>query len=320
MLRSHHLTRVCVVVLVIATLGWLKVSADEKRAAPPQFSDKDLETVFFDKLTDAFRGERPSLSKVRKAAAATNVAADTAPAAGSNGGAAEGGNLWTKLITPVSLEDEVKRVKLHYDGVITTPSAFNSGGYQDARLDLTILATMFAVISEHEGDVRWKSSAAAARDILARTAFRCSSGSTQVYNEAKTRKADLQDLVSGSGLSGPASSEANDWSVVADRSPMMEYLDELKESLKGATNSESTVKDDPATARRNAELIAVVGEVLIQEGLDDADDKDYVAFSKVMTSAASDVTRAIELGDYDAVRKAVGAVTQSCDTCHDQYR
>ena len=296
------------------------VVADEKRAPAPKFSGNQTGGIFFDTLADAFGGARPTLSSIKKAseAASTAAANPTTPDGGSSD--ASSGNTWTQLISPESIEDEIKRVKLHYDGLITTPGAFNGGGYQDARVDLTILATLFAVITEHEGDVRWKKDAAAARDMLARTAFRCSQGSTQVYNEAKTRKDDLQDLISGSGLASNKAEPENDWSVIADRSPMMEYAEYLKDELKGSTNSEQAVKSAPETVRRHAELLAIVGKVLTQEGMDEADDDDYKAFSDAMTKAATSVVHALEANDYASIGTSVGAVTQSCDDCHGEYR
>ncbi|NND96719.1 MAG: cytochrome c [Pirellulaceae bacterium] len=299
------------------------VDADDRRSPAPKFTPADTSQVFFPSLSDAIRGERPSLSAMRQAAnAVANAASNAATTGGaaSASGAAEGGGIWTSLISPASIEDEVKRVKLHFDSIVTTPGAFKSGGYQDARLDLSILAVMFAVISEHDGDVRWKDQAAAARDLLARSAFNCKAGSTQVYNEAKLRKADLQDLVSGSGLSSRDAEPQADWSMIVDRSPMMEYAEHLRDSLQDVTNNADTVKSNADQVRREAELLAVLGKVLIQEGMDDFDDEDYAALSKSMATAATNVVGALERGDTDAVRKSVGEISQACDACHEQYR
>ena len=211
-------------------------------------------------------------------------------------------------------------MKLHFDSVVTTPGSFKSGGYQDARLDLSALAMMFAVINEHGGEVRWKDQAVAARDLLARSAFNCKAGSNQVYNEAKLRKADLQDLVSGSGLAAREGEKKNDWTMIVDRAPMMEYAEQLKDSLQSITNDAASVKSNPDQVRREAELFAVLGVVLIQEGMDDFDDDEYKALSKKMSDAGTSVVAALERDDPAAVRKAVGAITQSCDACHEQYR
>ncbi|QDT12458.1 Cytochrome C' [Planctomycetes bacterium K23_9] len=304
--------------MVAAVLGSIAyVGADERRLAPPKFSESETSRTFFPSLSDAIIGERPTLSALRKSSVAAATDSKTAPMAA---GSAKAGGGWGDLISPPSIEDEVKRVKLHYDGVVTTPGAFKGGGYQDARLDLSILAVMFAIIKEHPADVRWKDQAAAARDLLARSAFNCKAGSTQVYNEAKLRKADLQDLVAGSGLSNRDGEDQNDWSMIVDRSPMMEYAQQLVDSLQDATNDAASVKSKSDQVRREAELLAVLGTVLVKEGMDDFDDDDYAALSKQMTEASKAVVGALERGDADAVRKGVGAITQSCDACHEQYR
>jgi cytochrome c556 len=302
------------VVALIAMVPHLR--ADERRAPAPKFSAGQTRGVFFNDLNEAFRGPRPTLSSIRKssdAAAASTATADT-PAVEA------GEDTWSPLISPMSLEDEIKRMRLHYDSVVTTPGAFNSGGYQEARLDLTVLATLFAVVHEHRGEVRWKDQAAAARDLLARTAFNCKAGSTQVYNEAKLRKADLQDLLSGSGLSKRDAEPENDWSMIADRSPLMEYAEKLIDALEDASRDAGSVKRETDLIKRNSELLSMFGEVLTREGLDEADDEDYTGLSRRMMEESKKVTAAIERGDADAVRMGVSAIRQKCDACHEQYR
>ncbi len=302
-------------IALIASVPHLQ--ADERRAPAPTFSADQLRGVFFENLDDAFRGPRPSLSSVRQSA---TVAANPAPSSTGGGSPEPGSDLWSPLISPTSIEDEVKRMKLHFDSVVSTPGAFNSGGYQDARLDLTVLAMLFAVIHEHTGEVRWKDQAAAARDLIARTAFNCKAGSTQVYNEAKLRKGDLQDLVSGGGLSSREAESETDWAMIADRSPLMEYIEKLIESLEDASRNEASVKSKPDLIKRNSELLALVGVVLTQEGMDEADDEDYTKLSRDMTTASKSVTAAIERGDAEAVRMGVSEIRQRCDACHEQYR
>ncbi|MGI9471217.1 MAG: cytochrome c [Rubripirellula sp.] len=309
------------VAAIFLTLGFALVThlcADERRAPAPSYTPDQLRGVFFENLDDAFRGERPTLSAVRSSAVTAAAAVPVKGGAGSEG--SEGDDLWSPLISPTSMEDEIKRVKLHFDSVVTTPGAFNSGGYQEARLDLTVLATLFAVIHQYKGEVRWKDQAAAARDLIARTAFNCKAGSTQVYNEAKLRKGDLQDLVSGSGLSSREAEVETDWTMVADRSPLMEYAEILIETLEDGSRDEATIKRDPDLVKRNSELLAILGEVLTQEGMDEADDEDYAKLSRDMTAAAKEVTAAIDRMDFEAVRKGTSAVRQRCDACHEQYR
>lgn len=291
--------------------------ADERRAAPPKFSSADTEGVFFDNLSDAIRGTRPALSAMRNAQQQAAVAKNPATAAPAK---ADGPGRWDKLISAESLEAEIKRVAIHFDSIVTTPGAFNSGGYQDARLDLSILAVMFAIINEYGGDVRFKNQAAAARDLIARTAFNCKSGSTQVYNEAKLRKNDLQDIISGGGLSKREAEPENDWSMIVDRSPMMEYLEQLQDGIKETTNSVAKIKSSVDDVKRQAELFTVVSEVLLQEGMDEYDDEDYIALSKSMGEHSMAIVNSLKTDNFDSIRKSVGGITQSCDACHEQYR
>lgn len=292
--------------------------AQQQRARPPQFDAAVTSRVFFPDLSTALRGSRPTLSSLREldsAAESTQTAGNPPDQGGAN-------SLdWSELISPLSLENEVKRVKLEFDSGLTTPGAFNSGGYQDARLQLSILASLFAVISEYSGDVRWKSDAQTARDLVARTARNCAAGSTPGFNEAQLRKADLQDIISGGGLTvAKASEDQNDWSMIADRSPLMEYCQWLVDQLSDQSIDSATAEENVDQLRKNAELLAMVGEILTKEGMNDAEDSDYATLSHAMSQAARSVVGAIERKDFDAVRGNVGAITQACANCHEQYR
>lgn len=319
--RSHGvMPRKATTVLLV--IGWLVMTppqafAQKQRSRPPQFDDQAISDLFFSSLKDAFEGEPPSLSELRaKQGMAVQVAA-TANEAGAAGATSK----WASLITPASLEDEIKRVKLLYDGAISTPGAFKGGGYQDARVNLSVLAMLFAVVQEHGGEVRWSKDAPAARDLMARTARNCAAGSTQVYNEAKLRKADLQDLVSGTGITAPPDVEdANDWAMIVDRTPMMEYVEMLLDQLNSVARSAAEVEANVDEARRQAELLATVGSVIRQDGMDDSDDEDYTGLCDEMTRAAVELVRAIERQDYEAASSLVGGIEQSCADCHEQYR
>jgi hypothetical protein len=229
--------------------------------------------------------------------------------------------MFTTLISPASLEDEINRVRLMFDAAVTTPGAFKSGEFQTARLHLTTLASLFAVVVEHEGDVKWKSDAAAARDLFARSAANCKSGSPQVYNETKLRKADLEDIISGTGLSSRQAEAENDWSMIADRVPLMIYAETLLEGpLKSGTRNEEAVKTEGDAVRRSAELMAVVGHILRTEGMVDADDDDYKTLCAEFIESSRSVSLALDQGDAAAVTRAVGAISQGCAKCHESFR
>ena len=307
--------------LIVLPWATLQVLADERRAPAPKVSDSDgqIKSIFFEKLDDAFQGDRPTLSSIRTSSKAAMVASAAATTSGDVAKTKKS-DRWSPLISAASIEDEIKQVRLRYDALITTPGKFNSGGYQNARLDLTILATLFGVIAEYGEEVRWKSDASAARDLIARTAFNCKAGSTQVYNEAKLRKADLQDLVSGTGLAGREGNPESDWSMIADRSPLMEYAEMLIDALEDDGRDEKSIEAGIPDIRRRAELLAMLGEVLVKEGLDDAEDEDYAEFSHGMTTASREVVSAIDRADNEAIRAGISGIRSRCDACHAEYR
>lgn len=310
-------TLIGLLTLFLITVGF----AAERRAPAPKFGSESFRGVFFTESTEAIRGKRPEMGGVQKAPAA----AVASRATGGGGGAATASDApqsgFSRIISPATIEDEVKRLRLEFDSGITTPAAFQSGGFQTARVQLTMMASLFAVITEHNGDVRWKKDAPAARDLFSRSAVNCKSGSGQVYNEAKQRKADLEDLVSGSGLANRQAEAENDWGVVTDRVPLMIYLETLVEGpLKEGTRDENAIKAEADRLRKTAELIGTVGFILTKDGLADSDDSDYAAMCNEMTAAAKSISLALEQGDAAAVSRAAGAVTQSCAKCHESYR
>lgn len=308
--------RVAAFPLIVVTVG-LVAAAGERRAAAPRPDGQSFRGTFFKSADEAFRSDRPLIGEVIAPAPAASPSAAAAPSAAASGGE----SAFTSLISPASLEDEIKRLRLEFESVITTPAAFKSGDFQKARLHLSILAALFAVIVEHEGDVRWKRDAAAARDLFARSAMNCKSGSLQVYNEVKLRKDDLDDLVSGSGLANRQAEAENDWVAIVDRVPLMNYAEYLlEEPLKEGSRSAEAVQAEGERLRRSAELMAAVGKILIQDGMPEADDEDYARMCEELVTAADAVSLAIDQGDAAAAGRSVGAISQSCSACHEVYR
>ena len=312
--------------LVLAIVGstMFALGAD-RRARPPTFKADQFKDIFFDDISQAVKSPRPSAWEMRGVAPApvANSAMGIPASAVSPGTSAAPGKAsgWASIIQPSTLEDEIKRIRLRYDETVTTPAAFKSGGFQDARRDLTVLASFFAIIAKYPSQVRWKDDAGAARDLLARTASNCKAGSPQVYNEAKLRKQDLLDLTSGTGLANREAAEDVEWGSIADRVPMMQYLDEIvNEKLKELTSNDTAVAAGGEEVIRCAEAAAAMAEILIGDGMDLAADEDYRKMSNRMKDAALATRDAATRKDPAAARTAVGALGQSCDVCHEQYR
>ncbi len=304
-----------------------------KRAAPPKFDPAVTSGVFFDNVFEqGLQGPRPANLGQPPAAVASGApsgasAGTSAPPAGganSAGGATSGGGglyAWASIISPTTIEDEVKSLKAATDQNVTTPTKFAGGDYRTVRRDFSILAMLFAIVAEYDGEVRWKDSAPAARDTFARTAANAKVGTPQVYNEAKQRRDQLTDLLNGSKIEGANSEPKANWAQVADRAPLMQKLETaFQGKVLPWISSASSFQENKAELRRHAEIVAAIGEVLKQEGMLDAGDSDYDGHCDKMKNAALEIVEAIKTNNQEAAAKAAGQISQSCSECHESYR
>ncbi|HND51469.1 MAG TPA: hypothetical protein PLV92_03700 [Pirellulaceae bacterium] len=335
-MNRHSLRRVIVIVacglLVAAPLvssrGQGKGPKTVDRAAPPKYTASDTKGVFFENIFDGktLVGERPAnLSAAGPAGGGRpGGSAGGGAVAGGGGGSPGGGGsgTWSKVIASNEIEDEIKSIKQMVDKYVTTPTEFAGKGYKEARRDFSVLAMLFAIIGEYDGEVRWKGDAAFVRDTFARTAANAKVGTQQVYNEAKARKQDLTDLLGGGGLANKGNAEAKvNWDQTCDRSPLMQRLEAaLEPRLQQWTANKGEFNAKKEQILHEAQIMAAIGRVLMQEGMSDADADDYKGFCKVLEKAATDVADAVKLGADEPARQAVGAISKSCNDCHEKYR
>ena len=300
-----------------------------RRAAPPKFDSSIASGIFFqDVFQEGLVGERPAnlgAASAALAATASSGQSELTPSSsgvGSGDAGSTGGVFpWSKIISATTIEDEVKSIKLSIDRDITTPGDFAGKGYKLARRHFTMLAVMFAIAGEYDGQVRWKDDAPAAREMFARTAANCKVGTPQVFNEAKLRKDQLQDLVGGARLQAtPAESQAK-WGEVCDRAPLMQRLENAQQgNLQPATASKNEFAANTEQILHEAEVVAAIGEVLQKEGMVDADDSDYTGYAEAMKQAALEIVEAVKTNNDEQARKAVGEISKACSQCHENYR
>ena len=289
------------------------------RAKPPSWKPEDFSGVFFDDPFSQLRGEKPRTSATASATDSSKVlvppAEDLSNATGKEGGQA----VWKNLISSQTIEDLIKESKARLDKVVTTPAKFAGGGLVEARKEFTLIASLMGVISQYPENIRWKNSAAYGHRIFAKTAANCKVGTDAVFKESKQRIQDLQDLLKGGKLDG--NEEEKSWSDTADHGPTMKLLEwALRESLAPATSSEKKFNEAQEEVVKYAELVAMFGHILQQEGMNYADEEQYVQFAQAMVLSAGELAKAAKKGDANEARLAVGKIDQSCVKCHESYR
>ena len=301
------------VILCGAPSSSAKDPPGKKRARPPKWS-ADVLDAFYPDARQKLVGTRPNFEQVA-AAASTN--ADNGAAAQANG-AASG---WSKLIDAETIETEIKRLGPEVAKSAATPSGFKGGGYKDCRRQFSVLAALFAVNAEYDGDVRWHDAAPALRDAFARAGHNCKAGSDQTFQEAALRKQDLADLIGGNRPKAAKSEAKADWAKVADRPPLMQRMniaheERLKKWL--ANKSEFTAHHDEV--RHESQLAATIADIIGREGFEYWDDEQYAKYARDLRQAAADVSAAAERDNFEQAQQAGNRMTKACADCHEGYR
>jgi cytochrome c556 len=310
------------IIAAVPALLWAQTKAPKvyKRSQPPKFTSSD--PFFADAFKEGLVGERPAdLGKAgAPAIAASSGNASSALAAGS--ASAAPGSGWSALISAATIEDTIKSLKQQVDKNVTTLSDFKGKGHKAARRDYSLLAMLFGIAAEYDGDVRWKKDAAAARDAFARSAANFKVATDAAFNEAKARKEELGELVGGSSpFAGKEADAKAPWGQVAGRAPLMQVLESAWEPrLKPLLSDKAQFTSGGDKIVREAELFAAIGEVLGKEGMEDADSEEYKAFSNRLRDGAKQIIEAVKQKNFDDAAKASSVIGKACAECHENYR
>jgi hypothetical protein len=307
------LTLLAAMLCLAAAISYAKSPAQQQKLAPPpKWTADDLNTFFPDARTKLV-GTRPEFSK------SSSIATNSGNAETPNGAKGAGG--WSKLIDAEMIETEIKRSAPQIAKATATPSEFKGGGYKECRRDFSVLAAMFAVTAEYDGDVRWHDSAAGLRDLFARAGHNCKAASDQSFQEARQRKQDLTDLIGGTRPNGTQAEAKADWAKVTDRPPLMQRMnmaheDRLKKWL--ANKGELTAHRDDA--KHEAQIAATIADIIGRDGFEYANDEQYAKFARELREGASEVSAAVERGNYEQARQGSSRMTKACADCHEAFR
>jgi hypothetical protein len=290
-----------------------------KRARPPKWSPDVLDAFFPDARTKLV-GARPDYEKA-SAAAATITAPGTASDAAAAATATPATNGWSKLIDAETIETEIKRLAQEVARDVTAPAQFKGGGYKDCRREFSVLAAMFAVAGEYDGEVRWKDSAPLLRDVFARAGRNCKVGTDQTFQEATQRKQNLADLISGTRPKTSDTERKADWPQVADRPPLMQRMnigqqDRLQKWL--ASKAEFAAHRDDI--KHESQMLATIADIISRPGYEYSDDDTYSEYARDLKQAESDVAAAVDQDNFEQARQAFGRASKACTECHEGYR
>lgn len=345
--RTNRLTAITALSasLLLLLLGWAPDSIAP--AAPPIRRSRQrtplpkweqLPSVFFaDAFRDALRGPRPGDRAVAGGASggansnqpgssteSTRGGAAGGTGAGGNGGSGEsstdGAQGWAAVVDAAVLEDEVKRQLQDLDKSLVSAGKFRSEGHELAADQLSLLAADLAVISVYEGDIRWKKDAAALATLCRQAAQAAPQRSAESFQKAQQARDALADAVRGNAPPDlPAAQSLDDWSQLLGRPALMRRLELSSDQRLPGTFDGAAVKDAEA-AKHEAQVVRLLTRLLMQPGMEDGGDPDYVKLCEELDRAAATAVSAAARQDAATLNQAVGEIKKSCATCHESYR
>jgi hypothetical protein len=313
-LRQALLGVFAVVMAFMPSLTTTRAELPPRRVKPPAWS-RDVLDLFFDDARDALQGPRPDYDSFLPATSKGHLNNATSP------GEVETKSRWTHLVDAETIETEIKRLAILIDSDVTTPGLFKGGGHRKCRQHFSTLAVLFAIVGQYDGEVRWKQPAPALRDLFARAGYNCKAGTDQSFREATQRKQDLTDLIRGSRPEVPKAEPQPNWSQVADRPPLMRRMELAHQGrLTKWLASRDEFSRNRLEISHEAQLLAILGEIIRQEGFDYWDDETYSSFALQLSQAGRDLSEAVDGTNYAEARDAAARATKACSGCHEDYR
>lgn len=305
--------------VIVCSLGWLLtlsagdlVAAPPKRAKPPAFPPSVVD-AFFPDARQKLQGTRPPRPAEPQASA-------DVPRAPSGTKPADAAGDWQQAISAEALEDEIKAQQQQLADGLASPVKFKGGGYQQARVQFSLLAVLFAIDAQYGADVRWQRDAAAMRSGLARAGFNCKVGTDASYQEAKARLQDLETVIRGEAPGTTASGEVS-WPQIADRPPLMKRLEEAVDGRLGPWTADAAAfSRHREQVAHEAQLVAALANVIGQAGYESADDATYREIVAAMREGALSLRDAAEQNQPAQARQAVGEIKKACGNCHEGFR
>jgi cytochrome c556 len=205
---------------------------------------------------------------------------------------------------------------------VKTPNNFKSKGREIAQGAFTELAMLFGVISQFDGDVKWKKDALGLESAYSRAANNCKTSSDSAYKEAKMRSEGLTELLKGGSVELPKVDGPGTWHELLIRPVLMKRLEEAREGGRIAkyTANKGDFKKGKDALLREAQVLLTISEVIKDPGFESANDEAYQKFAQAFQTHCLALIEAVKSDDPDKAQGAFAQVSKACDSCHGDFR
>ncbi|QDT38163.1 hypothetical protein [Stratiformator vulcanicus] len=227
---------------------------------------------------------------------------------------------WSDLITGDALSEEVTKIRNRFAGKVRSVADFNNG-YLDIPYYAAELGALAHVATMHSDPISWKDHAPAIRDLAAEMV------AEQLRRGAKSQKQVAEpfekiDAVLRGNIAPdlPESSDEVQFWEVADFGGLMQRFDAAEKNLNLLGAGSDALNSNRDEVSRESQLLAVLAQVIVQEGYGYAEDSEFIGYSNLMTESAKTMRESAEAGDFEGFDLARSKLSQSCTDCHGVYR
>jgi len=238
--------------------------------------------------------------------------------------AAAGGVVsWEKVIPAERVKGEMKSIRLQLQKRLTTLASYNSS-YLEIPVFGATLALLAEVARRHPDDIAWKENSRYIRTLGAEMVEVCSSSSARgrksydQVNGAFLKICDILDNNAPAEL--PEAEEEADLLDVADMGYLMKRLKRGMEWMQNNAGSEDAFKENAELAQREVSVIATIGQAFADESYGYSDDEEFTGHTFEMRDTATEMSGAVEGGDFGTFDELRSKVDQKCTQCHMTYR
>jgi hypothetical protein len=323
--RRAWCKRIAAAIVLAAACGVSSIDAQAaaaavpaRRARPPQFS-QSVQDTFFSDAREKLVGARPAPPAGATTIAPVATTPAPSPSAPSPAALESPTAGWSRLIAAEVVEDEIKAQQMRLSGLVQNPAKFKAE-LKQARESMSLLAVLFGIVAEFDGDIRWKGAAGSIRDAMAQADSHSEQASDATYQQAKARAQDLQTLIRG-GSPPAVDAGKPQGSKLADRPPLMRRLEQAQQhGIAPLTASTGAFERDVDRLAHEAQLVAALGEVIMREGYEFAEDETYLDYARSMQSEALKVRDAARQKNFEQAQQAGVALERTCNECHAAYR
>lgn len=306
-----------VIVAICALVSPAVWAAVKREMLPPPKFDKETVSLFTDDARTKLGPGGPGTVRPAGGTGAPAGGGAAAPEA-----VAVGDMKWSQLISGENLEAEVKSLQPVISEATKTINNFKGNGREKAQTGFTELATLFGVISQFDGDVRWKKDALGLEKAFAQAGFNCKTSSDAAYKEAQKRTQELADMIRGGTIDLPKAEPGTPWPEVANRPALMRRMEEARQGGKVGKwiSNKSEFKKNKDALMREAQVLAMISQVIKDKGFESADDDTYQKFAAEFQSECLQLVDAIKADDPEKAQSVFAKVGKACDTCHGDFR